>query len=43
MPDPKSRPGVIPCCPSRFLDDLPKEMVEIWNVGNEWSSDDDPF
>ena len=43
MLNPKSYTGDILCRPSRFLDDFPKEMVEIWNVGNEWSSDDDPF
>jgi hypothetical protein len=26
-----------------FLDDFPKEMVETWNVGNEWAAEDDPF
>jgi DNA helicase-2/ATP-dependent DNA helicase PcrA len=43
MLNPKSYTGDILCRPSRFLDDFPKEMVETWNVGNEWSSDDDPF
>lgn len=43
MLNPKSYTGDILCRPSRFLDDFPKEMVEEWNVGNEWSSDDDPF
>ena len=42
MLNPKSYTGDILCRPSRFLDDFPKEMVETWNVGNEWS-DDDPF
>ncbi len=43
MLNPKSYTGDILCRPSRFLDDFPKEMVETWNVGNEWASDDDPF
>lgn len=43
MLNPKSYTGDILCRPSRFLDDFPKEMVETWNVGNEWSGDDDPF
>lgn len=43
MLNPKSYTGDILCRPSRFLDDFPKEMVETWNVGNEWSLDDDPF
>ncbi|MEP2774514.1 MAG: ATP-dependent helicase [Luteolibacter sp.] len=43
MLNPKSYTGDILCRPSRFLDDFPKEMVEEWNVGNEWVSDDDPF
>lgn len=43
MLNPKSYTGDILCRPSRFLDDFPKEMVETWNVGNEWSSEDDPF
>lgn len=43
MLNPKSYTGDILCRPSRFLDDFPKEMVETWNVGNELSSDDDPF
>jgi DNA helicase II / ATP-dependent DNA helicase PcrA len=43
MLNPKSYTGDILCRPSRFLDDFPKEMVETWNVGNEWSTDDDPF
>ena len=43
MLNPKSYTGDILCKPSRFLEDFPKEMVETWNVGNEWSSDDDPF
>ena len=43
MLNPKSYTGDILCRPSRFLDDFPKEMVETWNVGNEWSADDDPF
>jgi DNA helicase-2/ATP-dependent DNA helicase PcrA len=42
MMNPKSYTGDILCRPSRFLDDFPKELVEIWNVGNEWV-DDDPF
>jgi len=43
MLNPKSHTGDILFCPSGFLDDFPKEMVETWNVGNEWSGDDDPF
>lgn len=43
MLNPKSYSGDFLCRPSRFLDDFPKEMVETWNVGNEWSSEDDPF
>lgn len=43
MMNPKSYTGDILCTPSRFLDDFPKELVEVWNVGNEWSDDDDPF
>ena len=43
MLNPKSYTGDILCRPSRFLDDFPKEMVETWNVGNEWAADDDPF
>ncbi len=42
MLNPKSYTGDILCRPSRFLEDFPKEMVETWNVGNEWV-DDDPF
>ena len=42
MLNPKSYTGDILCRPSRFLDDFPKEMVETWNVGNEWA-EDDPF
>jgi DNA helicase-2/ATP-dependent DNA helicase PcrA len=42
MLNPKSYTGDILCRPSRFLDDFPKEMVETWNVGNEWH-EDDPF
>ncbi|MGJ8634342.1 MAG: ATP-dependent helicase, partial [Luteolibacter sp.] len=42
MMNPKSYTGDILCTPSRFLDDFPKELVEVWNVGNEWSDDDDP-
>ncbi len=43
MLNPKSYTGDILCRPSRFLDDFPKEMVETWNVGNEWAVEDDPF
>ena len=43
MLNPKSYTGDVLCRPSRFLDDFPKEMVEEWNVGNEWVQDDDPF
>jgi len=43
MLNPKSYTGDILCRPSRFLDDFPKELVETWNVGNEWTEDDDPF
>lgn len=43
MLNPKSYTGDVLCRPSRFLDDFPKEMVEEWNVGNEWVGDDDPF
>jgi DNA helicase-2/ATP-dependent DNA helicase PcrA len=43
MLNPKSYTGDILCRPSRFLDDFPKEMVETWNVGNEWAAEDDPF
>jgi len=42
MLNPKSYTGDILCRPSRFLDDFPKELVETWNVGNEWT-EDDPF
>ncbi len=42
MLNPKSYTGDILCRPSRFLEDFPKDMVETWNVGSEWS-DDDPF
>lgn len=42
MLNPKSYTGDILCRPSRFLDDFPKELVETWNVGDEWS-EDDPF
>ncbi len=42
MMNPKSYTGDILCRPSRFLNDFPKEMVEEWNVGNEWV-EDDPF
>ena len=42
MLNPKSYTGDILCRPSRFLDDFPKELVETWNVGNEWS-EADPF
>ncbi|MBG7608423.1 MAG: ATP-dependent helicase [Verrucomicrobia bacterium] len=42
MLNPKSYTGDVLCRPSRFLDDFPKEMVETWNVGNEWK-EDDPF
>lgn len=43
MLNPKSYTGEILCRPSRFLDDFPKELVEVWNVGNEWADADDPF
>jgi DNA helicase-2/ATP-dependent DNA helicase PcrA len=43
MLNPKSYTGEILCRPSRFLDDFPKELVEVWNVGSEWSDADDPF
>lgn len=43
MLNPKSYTGDVLCRPSRFLDDFPKEMVEEWNVGNEWAGEDDPF
>jgi len=43
MMNPKSYTGDILCRPSRFLDDFPRELVEVWNVGNEWSPDEDPF
>ncbi len=43
MLNPKSYTGDILCRPSRFLDDFPAELVETWNVGNNWSDDDDPF
>lgn len=42
MMNPKSYTGDILCRPSRFLNDFPKELVEVWNVGNEWA-EDDPF
>ena len=42
MMNPKSYTGDILCRPSRFLDDFPRELVEVWNVGNEWV-DDEPF
>lgn len=42
MMNPKSYSGDILCRPSRFLEDFPKELVETWDVGSEWS-DDDPF
>ncbi len=42
MLNPKSYTGDILCRPSRFLDDFPQELVETWNVGNEWG-EDDPF
>ena len=43
MLNPKSYTGDILCRPSRFLEDFPRDMVETWNVGSEWGSDDDPF
>lgn len=44
MLNPKSYTGEILCRPSRFLDDFPKEMVEVWNVGSEWTDTEyDPF
>lgn len=42
MLNPKSYTGDILCTPSRFLEDFPQELVETWNVGNEWR-EDDPF
>ncbi|WP_411825870.1 ATP-dependent helicase [Luteolibacter sp. AS25] len=42
MLNPKSYSGDILCRPSRFLDDFPQELVEEWNVGNEWT-EDEPF
>ena len=42
MLNPKSYSGDILCRPSRFLDDFPRELVETWNVGDEWS-EEDPF
>lgn len=42
MMNPKSYTGDILCRPSRFLDDFPRELVEEWNVGNEWG-EDQPF
>jgi len=42
MMNPKSYTGDVLCRPSRFLDDFPKHLVEVWNVGNEWV-DDEPF
>jgi DNA helicase-2/ATP-dependent DNA helicase PcrA len=42
MMNPKSYTGDVLCRPSRFLDDFPKNLVEVWNVGNEWV-DDEPF
>lgn len=42
MLNPKSYTGDILCRPSRFLNDFPKELVEEWNVGSEWT-EDDPF
>ncbi|MFK7850851.1 MAG: ATP-dependent helicase [Akkermansiaceae bacterium] len=42
MLNPKSYSGDVLCRPSRFLEDFPKELVETWNVGDEWS-EDDPF
>lgn len=29
-------------CKKRFLNDFPKEMMEVWSVGNEWT-EDEPF
>lgn len=43
MVNPKSYSGDFVCRPSRFLEDFPRNMVETWNVGNEWTDDDDPF
>lgn len=42
MLNPKSYTGDVLCRPSRFLNDFPKEMVEEWSVGSEWT-EDDPF
>jgi DNA helicase-2/ATP-dependent DNA helicase PcrA len=44
MMNPKSYSGDVICRPSQFLEDLPQDLVEEWNVGNEdpWS-DDEPF
>jgi hypothetical protein len=42
MMNPKSYTGDVLCRPSRFLEDFPKHLVEVWNVGNEWV-DDEPF
>lgn len=41
--NPTSYTGDIPCRPSRFPGDFPKDMVETRNVGNGWPPDDDPF
>lgn len=45
MINPKSYTGDIIQRPSRFIDDLPAELVEEWNVSgrDSWGNDDDPF
>ena len=42
MSNPKSYSGDYYCRPSQFLDECPKELVEEWQVGEDWE-DDDPF
>ena len=42
MSNPKSYSGDYYCRPSQFLDECPVELVEQWQVGEDWE-DDDPF
>ncbi|MGA0901045.1 MAG: ATP-dependent helicase, partial [Luteolibacter sp.] len=42
MSNPKSYSGDYYCRPSQFLDECPTELIEEWQVGEDWE-DDDPF
>jgi DNA helicase-2/ATP-dependent DNA helicase PcrA len=43
MINPKSYSGDIIQRPSRFLAEVPEELVEAWRVGDDWGSGEDPF